>query len=104
VALTVLFLATSIFTSALLSPLLNGPSPGALLTLVAQSIRPADAAALAAKTVVPGLAIAAVACREGMSTWRASTDVPPAVTATVVRGLSIIFLWNTVVSALLYLA
>jgi len=28
VALTVLFLATSIFTSALLSPLLNGPSPG----------------------------------------------------------------------------
>jgi phospholipid/cholesterol/gamma-HCH transport system permease protein len=104
VALTVLFLATSIFTSALLSPLLNGPSPGALLTLVAQSIHPADAAALLAKTVIPGLAIAAVACREGMSTWRASTDVPPAVTATVVRGLSIIFLWNTVVSALLYLA
>jgi len=103
-ALTVLFLAAALGASALLSPLLGGPPPAGLLTQVARALRGADGAALLAKTVVPGLTIAAVACQEGLSAWRSTTDVPPAVTATVVRAFSIVFGWNTLVSALLYLA
>lgn len=103
-SLTVLFLAASLGASALLSPLLGGPPPAGLLAQVARALRAADGAALLAKTLVPGLTIAAVACHEGLSAWRSTTDVPPAVTATVVRAFSIAFGWNTLVSALLYLA
>jgi phospholipid/cholesterol/gamma-HCH transport system permease protein len=104
VSLTILFLAAALGASAMLSPLLGGPAPADLLSQVARSLQPADVAALLAKTVVPGLVIAAVGCLEGLSAWRSTTDVPPAVTATVVRAFSITFGWNTLVSALLYLA
>jgi len=103
-SLTIFFLAGALGASALLSPLLGGPAPAGLLAQVARSLHAADGAALLAKTVVPGLIIAAVACQEGLSASRSSTDVPPAVTATVVRGFSIAFGWSTLVSALLYLA
>jgi phospholipid/cholesterol/gamma-HCH transport system permease protein len=102
-SLTVLFLAVSLGASAALSPLLGGPSPGVLLDLVANALRPADAAALAAKTVVPGMAIAAIACTEGLRASRSTTQIPPAATAAVVRSFSLVFVWNTVVTALLYL-
>jgi phospholipid/cholesterol/gamma-HCH transport system permease protein len=104
VSLTVLFLAAALGASALLSPLLGGPAPLDLLAQVARALRAADGAALLAKTVVPGLTIAAVACLEGLAAWRSTTEVPPAVTATVVRAFSVVFGWNTLVSALLYLA
>jgi phospholipid/cholesterol/gamma-HCH transport system permease protein len=103
VSLTVVFLAVSLGASALLSPLLGGPPPEVLLDHVAAALRPADAVALAAKTIVPGVAIAAVACREGLRATR-KTDVPPAVTAAGVRSIALVFVWNTVVTALLYLA
>jgi phospholipid/cholesterol/gamma-HCH transport system permease protein len=104
VTLTVLFLGTTLGASALLSPLLGGPQPLDLLRQVARALRGADALALLAKTAVPGLTIAAVACLEGLSAWRSTTDIPPAVTATVVRSFSLVFGWNTLVSALLYLS
>jgi phospholipid/cholesterol/gamma-HCH transport system permease protein len=103
-ALTVLFLGMSLGASALLSPLLGGPSPRDLVEVVARALHGGDAAALLAKTVVPGLTVAAVACLEGLSAWRSNTDVPPAVTTAVVRAISLAFVWNTVVSAFLYLA
>ena len=104
VALTVLVLGTSLGVSALLSPLLGGPAPVVLLELVSRALHGGDAAALLAKTIVPGLAVAAIACTEGLSAWRSVTDVPPAVTATMVRAISVVFIWNTLVSSLLYLA
>ena len=103
-ALTVLFLSGTLLASALLSPFLGGPPPGDLLGQVVRALEGADAAALLAKTLVPGLVVAAVACHEGLSAWRSSTDVPPAVTATVVRATSLVYGWNTLVSLLLYLA
>jgi len=104
VTLTFLFLGATLGVSALLSPLLGGPAPLDLLTQVSRALQPADAAAILAKTLVPGLTIAAVACLEGLSAWRSTTDIPPAVTATVVRAFSLVFVWNTLVSTLLYLA
>jgi phospholipid/cholesterol/gamma-HCH transport system permease protein len=103
-SLTVLFLAFALGASALLSPSLGGPSPGALLDHVAAALRPADAVALGAKTVVPGMAIAAVSCREGLRASRSKTELPPAVTAAGVRAFALVFAWNTAVTALLYLA
>jgi phospholipid/cholesterol/gamma-HCH transport system permease protein len=102
-SLTAVFLAFSLAASALLSPALGGPSPGVLLDHVAGALRPADAVALAAKTVVPGMAIAAVACHEGLSAAGSTTRVPPAVTAAGVRAFTLVFVWNTCVTALLYL-
>jgi phospholipid/cholesterol/gamma-HCH transport system permease protein len=102
-ALTVLFLGATLGVSALLSPLLGGPAPLDLLAQASRVLQASDGAALLAKTLVPGLAIAAVACLEGLSAWRSTTDIPPAVTATVVRAFSITFVWNALVSTLLYL-
>jgi phospholipid/cholesterol/gamma-HCH transport system permease protein len=102
-SLTVLFLAFSLGASALLSPTLGGPSPEALLDHVAATLRPVDAVALVAKTVVPGMAIAAIACHEGLRAARSTTEVPPAVTAAGVRAFTVVFVWNTAVTALLYL-
>ena len=102
--LTIFFLVAALGTSALLSPLMGGPAPADLLAQLARALRGADGAALLAKTLVPGLTIAAVGCLEGLSAWRSTTEVPPAVTRTVVRAFSIAFGWNTLVSAVLYLA
>jgi phospholipid/cholesterol/gamma-HCH transport system permease protein len=102
-SLTVLFLAFSVGVSAALSPLLGGPQPHVLLDFVTGALRPADGVALAAKTVVPGTAIAAIACHEGLRASRSTTQVPPAVTAAGVRAFTLVFVWNTVVTALLYL-
>lgn len=102
--LTVIFLAFALGASALLSPALGGPSPRVLLDHVAGALRPADAVALLAKTVVPGVAIAAVACHEGLAASHSTTQIPPAVTAAGVRAFTLVFAWNTLVTALLYLA
>lgn len=103
-SLTVLFLCSSVGASAALSPFLGGPDPHVLLDHVTSALRPADAVALLAKTVVPGAAIAAVACHEGFRASRATTQIPPAVTAAGVRAFTLVFVWDTVVTALLYLA
>lgn len=103
-ALNVVFLAVAIGASALLSPLLGGPAPRDLLDLVAAAVRPSDVAALLAKSLVPGLVIAAVGCREGFRATGSETAVPPAITAAVAASFSIVFAWNTMVTLLLYLA
>jgi phospholipid/cholesterol/gamma-HCH transport system permease protein len=102
-SLTVLFLFFSVGVSALLSPFLGGPGPHVLLDHVTAALRPADAVALLAKTIVPGTGIAAVACHEGFKASRATTQIPPAVTAATVRAFTLVFVWNTIVTALLYL-
>jgi phospholipid/cholesterol/gamma-HCH transport system permease protein len=103
-SLTILFLVCSVGVSALLSPLLGGPVPHVLLDHVAAALRPADGIALVAKTIVPGTAIASIACHEGLRASRSTTEVPPAVTAAGVRAFALVFLWNTLVTILLYLA
>jgi phospholipid/cholesterol/gamma-HCH transport system permease protein len=103
-SLTVVFLAFALGTSSLLSPLLGGPSPRVLFDHVAGALRPADAVALAAKTIVPGMAIAAIACQEGLRASHSTTRIPPAVTAAGMRAFTLVFVWNTLVTALLYLA
>jgi ABC-type transporter Mla maintaining outer membrane lipid asymmetry permease subunit MlaE len=44
-----------------------------------------------------------VACHEGFRASRSTTQIPPAVTAAGVRAFTLVFVWNTIVTALLYL-
>ncbi len=63
-----------------------------------------DFLAFFAKTFVPGLMIAGIACYEGMSAGPHVTDVPRAATRGTVRSMSALFIWNVAVSAMLYFA
>ncbi len=71
--------------------------------LLAVQLSGLDVAVVLAKTVVPGLLIAAIACLEGLTAASSSTDVPRAATRSVVRSLSAVFVWDAGVSALVYL-
>jgi phospholipid/cholesterol/gamma-HCH transport system permease protein len=70
---------------------------------LASQLGPIDIVVLLAKTVVPGLLVAAIACHEGLSAALSSTDIPRAATRGVVRSLSAVFLWDAGVTALVYL-
>ncbi len=73
-------------------------------SMLAVQLTGLDVAVLLAKTVVPGLLIAAIACHEGLTAAVSATDVPRAATRGVVRALSAVFLWDAGVTALVYLA
>lgn len=71
--------------------------------LVAGPLGMADAGVLLAKTIVPGLIIAAIASHEGLTAGINATEIPRAATRAVVRSLSAVFLWDAGVTALVYL-
>lgn len=98
----VISLAAGLLTGVML--LSGGHDAGAFLTLLMRQMTWLDFLAFFAKTFLPGLMIAAVACYEGLSAGPHITDVPRAATRATVRGLSALFTWNVAVSALLYLA
>lgn len=79
------------------------PPLGDYVSMLASHLSAVDALVLLAKTVVPGLLVAAIACHEGLNAAPSVTDVPRAATRCVVRALSAIFLWNVGVTALVYL-
>ena len=104
--LTMAFIATSLISGWIILQVV-GSTPTPLVdyaTLIAAPLTFADLAILLAKTVVPGLLIAAIACHEGLTAGLSSTDVPRAATRGVVRSLSAVFLWSAGVTALAYLA
>lgn len=81
--------------------------PGAVgfneqLHAIAAQLSWIDAAAFLAKTVVPGFLIAAIACTEGLRCGASVNEVPRAATAGVVKALSVVFVWNAVVSVLVF--
>lgn len=82
----------------------NAPPLGDYAALLAVQLSGLDVAVVLAKTVVPGLLIAAIACLEGLTAAPSSTDVPRAATRAVVRSLAAVFLWDSGVSVLVYLA
>ena len=61
-----------------------------------------DALVLLAKTVIPGLLIGAISCREGLACGSSYTDVPRATTRAVVRSFIAVFCWNALVTTLIY--
>jgi phospholipid/cholesterol/gamma-HCH transport system permease protein len=99
-ALTVLMVAGIVLAAALLGAVLEERSVSELLRASAQSIGGRDLLSVAAKALVPGAFVAAVACREGLAV-AAVTDLPRAVRRTAVGGLVGVLAWNLVVTALL---
>lgn len=71
--------------------------------LLAVPLSGVDAVVLLAKTAVPGLLISAIACHEGLAAAASPTEVPRAATRAVVRSLSAVFLWDALVTALVWL-
>jgi phospholipid/cholesterol/gamma-HCH transport system permease protein len=103
--LTVVFTTVSLGAGAALSALLvEKTGADEIMRLVGENLQPVDHLVVLAKTFVPGLLMAAISCHEGLSAARSVTAVPPAVTAAVVRSLAAVFVWDSLVTALVYIA
>jgi phospholipid/cholesterol/gamma-HCH transport system permease protein len=107
------FFCVSLFfvASALLVGLAAGqlffPDAGGIFETtraLGRQLQVADIVAFVAKTIVPGLAIAALACREGLRAGPGITDVPRAATRGTVGAIQALFVWQVVVSVLVFLA
>jgi len=99
-SLTVLAVAGIVLAAALLGSALEGRGAGELLRASVRSIGGLDLLSVAAKALLPGALVAAVACREGLAV-SAATDVPRAVRRAAVGGLVAVMAWNLLVTALL---
>jgi phospholipid/cholesterol/gamma-HCH transport system permease protein len=103
--LTVVFVTVSLGAGAGLTALLaERTGAGEIMRLVGENLQPVDHLVVLAKTLVPGLLMAAISCHEGLSASGSVTAVPPAVTAAVVRSLAAVFVWDSLVTALVYVA
>jgi phospholipid/cholesterol/gamma-HCH transport system permease protein len=69
---------------------------------ITNQLKGIDALIVAGKTVIPGLIIGAIACREGMMCRALLTDVPRATTRAVVRSLIAVFCWDALCTILSY--
>ena len=95
-------LASGLLVANLLSP--QAPAAIDFAQTMAAQMSGLDFFAFTAKTVAPALAIAGIACYEGLSAGPAITDVPRAATRGTVRAIAVLFGWNATVSAVMYLA
>ncbi len=105
IGLSMAFVAMSLLAGwIILQVAATTPTPlGEYAALLAVQLSGLDVAVLLAKTVVPGLLIAAIACHEGLAAAPSITEVPRAATRGVVRSLSAVFLWDAGVTALVLL-
>ena len=104
VCLTLLFIAAALVAGFILSVVLvpGAPSLARFSETLATNLAPSDGLILLAKTVVPGLLAAGIACREGLSCRPVPTEVPRAATRAVVRAIATVFVWDTAVTAFSY--
>ncbi len=105
VCLVLLFIAFSLAGGFVLSLLLvpGAPDLDRFTALLAQHLTPFDAVILLAKTVVPGLLITAIACKEGLGGPGIITEVPRATTRGVVRAITAVFVWDALITALAFI-
>lgn len=103
-ALSVFFVAISLATGYMLGMLLGLVPADPLLyaNSVLGAIQPRDIVNLVAKTVTPALCTGAICCVEGLTIRRAATEIPQAVTRSVVKSISTMLLISAVISVLTY--
>ena len=105
VCLTLLYIAVSLFGGFLLTHTFGVPSApdwSQFAAVIARNLSPSDLWVVLAKTAVPGLLIAAIACREGLAAGNSVTDLPRATTRGVVRSITAVFLWDALITAVTY--
>ena len=103
--LTIVMVVVS-FVSGYVSGALMGTTPAApaiFARSVFQGMAPGDFYNLVAKTLIPGLLTAVIACSEGLSVEGVATDIPQAVTRTVVRSNAAVITVSVIVSVLTYI-
>lgn len=81
----------------------SGTDPLLFLNTVLKGLKPADIYNLLAKTLLPGMATAALCVMEGLSAQASITEVPQAATRAVVRSIAALFFISAIVSVLTYL-
>jgi phospholipid/cholesterol/gamma-HCH transport system permease protein len=103
--LTVLFVAVSLASGYGSGWLMGAPvgPPSTFLDSVFGAIHPADAANLAAKTLIPGFLTGVLCSIEGLSVRGAVTEIPQAATRGVVRSVRALFLTSVLISLVTYL-
>ncbi len=105
VCLTMLYIAVSLFAGFVLTHAFGVPGApdwGQFVAVIARNLSPSDVWVVLAKTAVPGLLIAAIACREGLHAGNSVTDLPRATTRGVVRAITAVFLWDAAITAVTY--
>lgn len=103
--LALIFIVVSLSSGYLCGAFL-GTGPGDPLIFsgsVIRGIASHDFYSIAAKTVIPGLLTAVIAANEGLSVEGVTTDIPQAVTRTVVRATLALLVVSVIVSILTYL-
>lgn len=82
----------------------TGPGdPGIFARSVIRGVSPHDFYNILAKTLIPGLLTGVIAANEGLSVEGVATDIPQAVTKTVVRSTLALLVVSVIVSVLTYL-
>ena len=102
--LGVIFVLVS-FGSGYLCGAFLGTGPGdptIFVRSVLRGVAPGDFYNLLAKTLVPGLLTAVIASMEGLSVEGLATDIPQAVTRSVVRSYAAVLVVSVIVSILTY--
>jgi phospholipid/cholesterol/gamma-HCH transport system permease protein len=78
------------------------PSPGIFLEGVLAAIGKTDAPSFLAKTLLPGMATAAISCSEGLSIRGSLTEIPQATTRAVVRSTFALVMISALITAVTY--
>lgn len=103
--LTILFILFSLGSGYLCGAFLGtGPGdPGIFVRSVIRGLAPHDFLTILAKTLIPGLLTGVIAASEGLSVEGVATDIPQAVTRTVVRANLAVLVVSVIISVLTYL-
>jgi phospholipid/cholesterol/gamma-HCH transport system permease protein len=101
--LSVIFVLVA-FAAGYLSGAMLGltPAPDIFMHGVLMAFAKADAASFLAKTLLPGMATAAIACSEGLGIQGNLTEIPQATTRAVVRSTFALVIISALISAVTY--
>ncbi|MFC1497063.1 MlaE family ABC transporter permease [Verrucomicrobiota bacterium] len=102
--LTIIFIALALGTGFVFGFFLKVTTsdPGLFFNNVMSAISPKDIANVFAKTIIPGLTTGAISCISGLSVRGAVTEVPVAVTRSVVASIVTVLVLSALFSVLTY--
>lgn len=103
--LCLLFVAAALVSGYLLSLLLNvQPLPPMIFFgQVMGAVQPVDIVNIVGKTLIPGLFTGSICCVHGLSVERSLTEIPQAVTRSLVGSMTALFIVSILISVVSYI-